>query len=103
MPDEAPITRADLREALDRAVEAIAAEISATRQELSATMAREFTAVHARLDNTNNMLTLLQGASTITHTHIDRTDSINAARQAATDQVIANIRRRLEALEKKAS
>jgi hypothetical protein len=103
MPDEQPLTAATLRAALDRAVETIAAEISATREELTARMTREFQALHSRLDNTTNMLTLLQGTTTTTHAHIDRMDSLNAARQNATDQAIADILRRLAALEKKAS
>ena len=103
MPDEQPLTAATLRAALDAAVETIAAEISSTREELNARMTREFQALHSRLDNTTNMLTLLQGTSTTTHAHIDRMDGINAARQIATDQTIADILRRLSALEKKAS
>ncbi|MDR3703568.1 MAG: hypothetical protein P4L56_28220 [Candidatus Sulfopaludibacter sp.] len=79
MPDEKPVTSAQLRAALDavvealtarqdRAVEAIATEISSFRTEANAHFAavdRNFTDLHRRLDRTNEMLMLLQGRLTI--------------------------------------
>jgi hypothetical protein len=78
MPDEKPVTSAELRAALDAAVEAIASRqdraveviatgISSFRTEVNARFAavdRNFSDLHRRLDRTNEMLTLLQGSTT---------------------------------------
>lgn len=86
----------------DRAVETIATETSAFREETNARFAaidRQFEAVHSRLDRTNNMLTLLQGGTTTLNTWADRADRHTFDQQREIDE----IKRRLEALEKKAS
>jgi hypothetical protein len=92
-----------LTERQDRAVETIAGEISALRESLTARMTREFQAVHNRLERTNASLTALHGSITAINLWADRTDQIVTDHQRATDEAIAEMRQRIEALEKKAS
>jgi hypothetical protein len=117
MPDDKAVTNAELRAALDvaveaiaarqdRAVEAIASEISSFRTEVNerfAAVDRNFTDLHRRLDRTNEMLTLLQGSSTTLNQWADRLDVDLSQRHRAQDHAIEELRRRIEALEKKAS
>ncbi|HWC98943.1 MAG TPA: hypothetical protein VG456_19420 [Candidatus Sulfopaludibacter sp.] len=99
-------TEQRLRENQDRAVETVAGEISAFRREVNERFAgldRQFTTIHSRLDRSTEMLTLLQGSTTILNTWADRNDRIRGDQQATMEAQILDLRRRLEALEKKAS
>jgi len=106
MPDEKPVTSAELRAALDAAVEGIATEISSFRTEVHerfVAVDRNFTDLHRRLDRANEMLTPLQGSSTTLNQWADRLDVDLSQRHRAQDSAIDELRRRIEALEKKAS
>ena len=90
--DDHSITAAELSAALDRVVETVAGEISAFRAETNA----HFTTVDRRLERIHERLNLLWTGQATLQNWAERTDTDTAA-------TLADLTRRIEALEKKAS